>query len=199
MTRARGSLECDQGLVVGQAGLDSAVFPVGPTASVKLPRQPRCHAGCPSLRPSSAPPGGVASTTFLSLLRLACFSSSLSQRPAQSPPPRLLQADGVGGILAAYSAALHSVALAGPTLFTPVIHTACEYATRALPAADSQAYYVLLIITDGVINDMDNTIGAIVHAAQLPLSILIVGVGAADFSAMEVSRRRRGGGPCRAR
>lgn len=48
-----------------------------------------------------------------------------------------------------------------------------------------QQYYVLLIITDGVITDMDLTRTAIVEASRLPMSIIIVGVGAADFSAME--------------
>lgn len=48
-----------------------------------------------------------------------------------------------------------------------------------------QNYFVLLIITDGVITDMDETRSAIVHASRLPMSIIIVGVGGADFSAME--------------
>lgn len=48
-----------------------------------------------------------------------------------------------------------------------------------------QQYYVLLIITDGVITDLDETRQAIVNAAKLPMSIIIVGVGGADFGAME--------------
>ena len=48
-----------------------------------------------------------------------------------------------------------------------------------------QQYFVLLIITDGVITDMDQTRTAIVEASHLPMSIIIVGVGAADFDAME--------------
>lgn len=44
---------------------------------------------------------------------------------------------------------------------------------------------MLLIITDGVITDMDLTRIAIVEASRLPMSIIIVGVGGADFSAME--------------
>ncbi|MEQ2179967.1 Copine-3, partial [Goodea atripinnis] len=46
-------------------------------------------------------------------------------------------------------------------------------------------YFVLLILTDGVITDMDRTRAAIVEASRLPMSIIIVGVGGADFSAME--------------
>jgi hypothetical protein len=43
----------------------------------------------------------------------------------------------------------------------------------------------LLIITDGVITDINETLDAIVTASSLPLSIIIVGVGGADFSTME--------------
>ena len=48
-----------------------------------------------------------------------------------------------------------------------------------------QQYFVLMIITDGVITDMDQTRSAIVNASRLPMSIIIIGVGGADFSAME--------------
>ena len=44
---------------------------------------------------------------------------------------------------------------------------------------------MLLIITDGVITDMDQTLSAVVQASRLPMSIIIIGVGGADFSAME--------------
>ena len=43
-----------------------------------------------------------------------------------------------------------------------------------------------LIITDGIINDMQKTIDEIVRGSELPLSIIIVGVGDADFSSMDV-------------
>ena len=46
-------------------------------------------------------------------------------------------------------------------------------------------YFVLLILTDGIITDMDKTMEAIVNASGLPFSIIIVGVGDADFSAMD--------------
>jgi len=49
-----------------------------------------------------------------------------------------------------------------------------------------QCYQILLIITDGVINDLQKTIDEVVRGADLPLSIVIVGVGDADFSTMDV-------------
>lgn len=58
----------------------------------------------------------------------------------------LSQVEGVAGIMAAYSSALHNVSLAGPTLFGQVINKAADIAGRSL--ANNQAkYYVLLIIT----------------------------------------------------
>jgi hypothetical protein len=44
---------------------------------------------------------------------------------------------------------------------------------------------VLLVLTDGVITDMDKTVNEIVAASDLPLSIIIVGVGNADFTSMD--------------
>ena len=49
----------------------------------------------------------------------------------------------------------------------------------------NQKYNILLIITDGVISDLQKTIDEIVYGSELPLSIIIVGVGGADFSAMD--------------
>ena len=42
---------------------------------------------------------------------------------------------------------------------------------------NDQKYMILMIITDGIINDMQLTIDEIVRGSSLPLSIIIVGVG----------------------
>ncbi|XP_008436526.1 copine-3-like isoform X2 [Poecilia reticulata] len=92
---------------------------------------------------------------------------------------------GVEGVVEAYRACLPQVKLYGPTNFSPIInHVAC-FAKQAIQQTTASQYFVLLIITDGVITDMDQTRNAIVNASRLPMSIIIVGVGAADFSAME--------------
>jgi len=38
-------------------------------------------------------------------------------------------------------------------------------------------YYILLILTDGEIHDMRETIDKIVEASHLPLSVIIIGIG----------------------
>jgi len=87
----------------------------------------------------------------------------------------------VRGILDAYALAVSSVRFSGPTYFADIIRRA-----TAAAVASPGAYTVLLILTDGCINDTDATIDAIVDAGDAPLSIIIVGVGNADFSLMEL-------------
>ncbi|CAN4086556.1 unnamed protein product [Withania somnifera] len=95
------------------------------------------------------------------------------------------EVEGIQGIMMAYTSALHNVSLAGPTLFGPVITSAAHIASQSL-TNNERKYFVLLIITDGVITDLQETKDALVQAADLPLSILIVGVGGADFKEMEI-------------
>merc|ERR1711997_278249 len=90
---------------------------------------------------------------------------------------------GVDGLLGAYWHAIQNVRLYGPTNFAPVINHVANFA-RAYQQSGDQ-YFVLLIITDGIITDLEATKYAIVNACQLPMSIIIVGVGNEDFSAME--------------
>lgn len=45
-------------------------------------------------------------------------------------------------------------------------------------------YNVLLILTDGTIHDMPKTIARLVDLALLPASVIIIGLGDADFDDM---------------
>ncbi|XP_013991166.1 copine-9 isoform X2 [Salmo salar] len=89
---------------------------------------------------------------------------------------------GIEGVLEAYFQSLRTVQLYGPTNFSPVIN---QVARSAQDVTDGSQYFVLLMITDGVISDMVQTKEAVVNAAALPMSIIIVGVGPAKFDAME--------------
>ncbi|VCX41918.1 unnamed protein product, partial [Gulo gulo] len=60
------------------------------------------------------------------------------------------------------------------------------YPSSPPPALCPQKYSVLLVLTDGVVSDMAETRAAIVRASRLPMSIIIVGVGNADFSDMRL-------------
>jgi len=91
---------------------------------------------------------------------------------------------GTQGILDAYYKCLSSVELSGPTNFAPVIRKACDKSVY-LKDIQKDEYVILLILTDGEITDMDETIQVIVEASELPLSIIIVGLGDAKFDKMK--------------
>lgn len=97
-----------------------------------------------------------------------------------SPDPTCHKIDMV---LNMYRQTLYNVRLSGPTVFAEVIRAAADHAEAEL-AEHEQSYTILLIVTDGVINDLENTLDEIERAASLPLSIVIIGVGNADFSDM---------------
>lgn len=84
-----------------------------------------------------------------------------------------------------YANALQKVELAGPTLFNPLLTETCKIAQK-FKEEGSNDYIILLILTDGMIHDMNNTINSIIKAAYLPISVIIVGIGNADFSKMVV-------------
>jgi len=90
---------------------------------------------------------------------------------------------GIDGVLAAYHNSLHNVQLYGPTNFSPVIRHVAKFAEAY--RADPSNYFILLIITDGIITDFEETKKSIISASSLPMSIIIVGVGQEDFSAMD--------------
>jgi hypothetical protein len=91
---------------------------------------------------------------------------------------------GLEGIVAAYRHSLTQVALAGPTLFAPTVRAATEVARQAFQS--NRTYTILLVLTDGIINDMDDTIDALIDAGDASMSVIIVGVGEADFTDMNV-------------
>jgi hypothetical protein len=82
-----------------------------------------------------------------------------------------------------YQKALVNVDLSGPTYFGQLIEESARLAAN-FKAQGSDTYTTLLIITDGEIHDMDRTVDLLVGASNLPLSIIIVGVGSADFDNM---------------
>ena len=92
---------------------------------------------------------------------------------------------GVPEMLHFYRQAIANLQLYGPTNFAEFIRTAAATARCAQVSQANQQYFVLLVLTDGVITDMEQTVAEVVSASDLPLSIIIVGVGNADFTAMD--------------
>jgi len=75
------------------------------------------------------------------------------------------------------------VKLSGPTYFAPLlnyINQVVSFTSEEFP----KKYFTILIMTDGEIHDMEKTIDEVVVSSTLPISIIIVGVGNANFTAM---------------
>lgn len=84
-------------------------------------------------------------------------------------------------MISVYKNAVLRTTLHGPTNFAPLIRNT----SRICSNTGTNSYYILLILTDGVITDKDETISAIIEASRINLSIIIIGVGKANFNDME--------------
>ena len=96
------------------------------------------------------------------------------------------EVEGIGEVLTTYEKALSEVAFHGPTVFNELIGAVKHYASAFEVTQSNQKYFILLIITDGIINDIESSTREIIECSELPISIVIVGVGNEDFSSMEL-------------
>ena len=96
---------------------------------------------------------------------------------------------GVQGMLEGYRSVFRTgLTMSGPTVFADVIKYAASQAQAQQNTnrrIGKQAYTILLILTDGAVTDVEQTKRAIREASAAPLSIVIVGIGNADFSTMQ--------------
>ena len=83
------------------------------------------------------------------------------------------EVNGIDGIMEAYHNCRKNIAMSGPTLFEPLLEHATTHTIAAECTQMNQKYQVLLILTDGVINDMDATklalIKVIINSCSYPL------------------------------
>ena len=76
--------------------------------------------------------------------------------------------------------------MSGNTRFSNVLEKVISNINHDLKYKRSENhYYILLILTDGVVNDIKDTTDLIVEASFVPLSIVIIGIGKEDFTFME--------------
>ena len=87
----------------------------------------------------------------------------------------------IDNIIAEYRNCIRKIQFAGPTEFCPMIRKAIETIKMENNVLN---YHVLMILTDGVIVDQQQTIDAIIEASFLPFSLVIIGIGNDHFREM---------------
>ncbi|XP_053120078.1 copine-6 isoform X2 [Hemicordylus capensis] len=106
--------------------------------------------------------------------------------------PENPECERIAGVIEAYKRCLPQIQLYGPTNVAPIINKVAAPAAEEEETGLPTKYRVLLILTDGVVSDMPEACDAVVRASHLPLSIIIVGIGNADFSDMRELNGDRG-------
>ncbi|XP_063157664.1 copine-6 [Candoia aspera] len=106
--------------------------------------------------------------------------------------PENPECEKILGVIEAYKRCLPQIELYGPTNVAPIINKVAGPAAEEEKTGMPTKYRVLLILTDGVVSDMPEACDAVVRASRLPLSIIIVGIGNADFSDMRELNGDRG-------
>lgn len=74
-----------------------------------------------------------------------------------------------------------TIELWGPTEFGPVLR---QFMSEVRTENNKMKYNILMILTDGQIDDMNQTKSLLVEASKLPISIIVIGIGNANFSNM---------------
>lgn len=95
------------------------------------------------------------------------------------------ECNGISEVEKAYMNALHKTTMHGPTNFAEILDEINDRLEICEVSKWNQEYHVLMILTDGCITDLQNTVDEIVRGSAYNLSIIIVGVGTADFSQMD--------------
>ena len=92
----------------------------------------------------------------------------------------------IDNVLKEYRTFITKVKLWGPTSFAPMIRDLNNEVKENLQKGMTMSYNILMILTDGQIDDMQDTIDELVEASFLPISVIIVGIGSSDFGNMDI-------------
>ena len=115
-----------------------------------------------------------------------CMDNNVSHCYPLSLNPNDPNIQGIDGILQAYRNILSQTKLYGPTFFHFIIDHVISLVREDVIAENKMNYTILMILTDGIIDDMDETIDSLVEASFLPISVIIIGIGDANFSNMNI-------------
>ena len=107
-----------------------------------------------------------------------CFNINFSDSP---------NIKTIEGVIETYKNSLQYIEFKGPTFFAPVISKVMDDIKKVMKQYPEDNHYeILMILTDGIINDMKETLELLVDCAELPLSVIIIGIGTAKFDDMHL-------------
>ena len=92
----------------------------------------------------------------------------------------------IDGVLREYRNFITKIHLSGPTYFSPMINDLNFEVKNELQQGKTMNYHILMILTDGLIDDMPETKDALVEASFLPISVIIIGIGDGNFGNMDI-------------
>ena len=92
----------------------------------------------------------------------------------------------IDGVLQEYRNFITKIHLAGPTYFSPMINDLIFEVEREIEEGQLYNYHIIMILTDGMIDDMAETKDSLVAASFLPISVIIIGIGNGDFTKMDI-------------
>ena len=86
-------------------------------------------------------------------------------------------------ISSTYRKNITKFSFSGPTNFAPIVQKCLD---KIKEENDITKYHILLMLTDGGIDDMADTIRILIEGSFKPLSVIIVGIGGYNFANMNV-------------
>ena len=92
----------------------------------------------------------------------------------------------IDGVLMEYRNFITKIHLSGPTYFSPMINDLIFEVEKEIDEGKLLNYHIIMILTDGMIDDMNETKDSLVAASFLPISVIIIGIGNGDFTKMDV-------------
>ena len=109
-----------------------------------------------------------------------CFNVNFQNNPGIST---------LDNVIKEYQNCLTKISLSGPTVICPIID---NFKNIIKNNKSISIYNVLMIITDGIIDDIHDVIDSVVDAQSLPLSINIIGIGEEPTEEMRTLNLERG-------
>ena len=93
--------------------------------------------------------------------------------------------DGFDQIIPTYKNSLKQIKLSNPCYFAPLLKSVYNRIKENENNPEYiDHYFILMILTNGIINDLQETIDILIDCSYIPLSVIIIGIGNGDFANM---------------